>query len=697
MPRIYKPTMKPYTEMSLDLALSEIEAGESIRATAVKYNVSRSILMKRIAVKAGTAVLQARGRKPILSQTVEDCLGVCIRKMEQLGFGPTLEEMRQIVRDYVVKNEIETIWGEELPGKEWCAHFMKRQRLSLKKSGLMQIARMNVTSDPYVIYGFYDILKAEVDRLGIGNRPECFWNCDESGFPDDPSVCKSVGAIGAKTVRVTCGNNRSNTTVLAVCSAAGKAMDPLIIFKGAKMWNVWKGQAALPDTWYGHSENGWMTTPVFHEWFTRFVEVTKSTRPLLLLFDGHLTHMSIPTILLAMEENISLLKLPAHCTDTMQPLDVCVFSPLKRCYEAELTEHVASTGARDPLSKSMFVDMICKIWPKGMTEANIKSGFEATGIYPVNSWKYKIARLDSVKLKSYNWWKSNGSQLNAEGEPDFTGYLPSRRKEPRESFSEDGIRANSTRLDEAITSSPASGSASAANVSAIQPASISATGSSAPGSATATASATAGSATVSGVNAGIYKELQKQAPPGMRYVLTLEPADTEVSFEAIIKSRGKPSAKTAPAKRKKMSMHGQIITEPEFAEQLMQKAAEQKEKEKKKQEREEAKKKQMTKKKTTKKPVQKVKSKAKPAQFSSGSSSDSDVEFPEQKNPMIMKPVQFSSGISSDSDANSYDDNHVGDSDGPEECDEPRPSATGKTLTAMMKQCRASLDDHSGN
>ena len=284
--------------------------------------------------------------------------------------------------------------------------------------------------------------------------------------------------------------------------------------------------------------------------------------------------MSIPTVLLAMEENISLIKLPAHCTDTLQPLDVSVFSPLKRCYEVELTKHVYDTGAREPLSKSNFVDMICKIWPQGMTQAKVKSGFQATGIYPVNRWKYKTARLDSVKLKSYNWWKSNGSQLDAEGDPDFTGYLPSPQKERHgESFCEEGIGANSTRLDEAITLSQASASASAANVS----------GSAASQSETVSATSGSATATVSGVNASIYKEIQKQAPPGMRYVLTLEPAETEVSFEAIIKSRGKPSSKPAvPVKRKQMSMHGQIITEPEFAEQLQQNAAEKADKEKKK-------------------------------------------------------------------------------------------------------------------
>ena len=60
----------------------------------------------------------------------------------------------------------------------------------------MQLARQNVTSDPFVVYGYYDMLKKEVERLGIQVRPECFYNCDESGFPRDPSKCKYLGPIG---------------------------------------------------------------------------------------------------------------------------------------------------------------------------------------------------------------------------------------------------------------------------------------------------------------------------------------------------------------------------------------------------------------------------------------------------------------------------------------------------------------------
>ena len=50
--------------------------------------------------------------------------------------------------------------------------------------------------------------------------------------------------------------SQENITVLAVCSAAGIALDPLIIFKGKSMQSSWIGDQALPNTYYGKSENG---------------------------------------------------------------------------------------------------------------------------------------------------------------------------------------------------------------------------------------------------------------------------------------------------------------------------------------------------------------------------------------------------------------------------------------------------------
>ena len=62
----------------------------------------------------------------------------------------------------------------------------------------MQLARKNVTYDPFVMYEFYETLAKEVEHLGISDNPEAFYNCDESGFPADPSKCKYTGPIGKK-------------------------------------------------------------------------------------------------------------------------------------------------------------------------------------------------------------------------------------------------------------------------------------------------------------------------------------------------------------------------------------------------------------------------------------------------------------------------------------------------------------------
>ena len=117
----------------------------------------------------------------------------------------------------------------------------------------------------------------------------------------------------------------------------GEAMDSLIIFKGKNLQSTWLGKESLKDMYYGVSENSWITTSIFHDWFQRFV-CKVEVRPILLLFDGHLTHLSSATVELALAENINLVKLPVHCTDVLQLLDVLCFRTLKAHYERFLTE-----------------------------------------------------------------------------------------------------------------------------------------------------------------------------------------------------------------------------------------------------------------------------------------------------------------------------------------------------------------------
>ena len=74
-----------------------------------------------------------------------------------------------------------------------------------------------------------------------------------------------------------------------------------------------------------------MTTEVFAARCEQFTALVRE-RPLWLIFDGQLTHVSIEVTEKAMEEDVTILKLPLHVTDKLQPLDVACFGPLKRAW-----------------------------------------------------------------------------------------------------------------------------------------------------------------------------------------------------------------------------------------------------------------------------------------------------------------------------------------------------------------------------
>ena len=132
-----------------------------------------------------------------------------------------------------------------------------------------------------------------------------------------------------------------------------------------------------------------MDSEMFAEWFDIFIKMVKD-RPLLLLFDGHMTHITLPVIEKAMKERVIIVNFPPHVTDILQPLDVTCFGPLKRRWEQLLQERVNLFAAKSQLSKEDFVNQLCKIWKDGMRDSNIVNGFSSTGEGEQQCLKFKI-------------------------------------------------------------------------------------------------------------------------------------------------------------------------------------------------------------------------------------------------------------------------------------------------------------------
>lgn len=345
------------------------------------------------------------GRPTVINEVEEKELADCIAVLCKNGFSPSLDDIRIIVQDYVNANEVENPFINGKPGRRWMERFLAKNNLSLKRATLISKVRLDCTSNPFVIYDFYKTLSDVIsDEVLSANQ---IWNMDETGFCLDPKKSMSVAPKGQKALKRTEGCQRENITVLAVCSASGRVLDPLIINQGAYFQQCWKADNALPNTFYGHSHNGWMTSQVMIDWFEQFLELVQE-RPILLLFDGHLTHFSIDVVKKALDNQVILIKLPPHTTDLMQPLDVGMFSPLKKAWDKQLSEHTGFGGSKGTIRRADFVNMLCSIWKESMPGKNAISGFRATGMFPVEMTKYPRERFDIRLLNKFSAWSDAG-------------------------------------------------------------------------------------------------------------------------------------------------------------------------------------------------------------------------------------------------------------------------------------------------
>lgn len=136
---------------------------------------------------------------------------------------------------------------------------------------------------------------------------------------------------------------------------------PALFFRVKQLIQQWIGDSGTTpnQTIYCVNNSGWMTAKAFHEFFVKFIELTKDKRPILMILDGHVSHTDLETIKLAKDEHISIVLLPPHCTDELQPLDKVCFAPLKTYYDQALTlyEHTS----REPVSRAKYVQLLTSV------------------------------------------------------------------------------------------------------------------------------------------------------------------------------------------------------------------------------------------------------------------------------------------------------------------------------------------------
>ena len=116
-------------------------------------------MMMKIVDITATFVSSFQGHKTNLSSQIEKDIANFIEGMTALGFGPTMLEFQDLVKDFVEMKSTKTCFTDNRPEYDWVQSFLKCHKLRFKKGGQMQVARKNVTLDPFVVYGYYEIPK----------------------------------------------------------------------------------------------------------------------------------------------------------------------------------------------------------------------------------------------------------------------------------------------------------------------------------------------------------------------------------------------------------------------------------------------------------------------------------------------------------------------------------------------------------
>ena len=122
--------------------------------------------------------------------------------------------------------------------------------------------------------------------------------------------------------------------------------------------------------------------------------------PVLLIYDGHSSHIGIQVIKLVIKNKIHLLRSPSHTTHLLQPLDVGVYGPIRTAWVQILVEFSYSHIGK-ALTKEGFPALLKQILLRGFTGSNVIAGFKATGIVPFNSSCITVKSYKATSALSY--------------------------------------------------------------------------------------------------------------------------------------------------------------------------------------------------------------------------------------------------------------------------------------------------------
>ncbi|KAJ3459735.1 hypothetical protein MRS44_015808 [Fusarium solani] len=342
--------MPKYTETDIQNALQEVREGVAVRTAAGRHGVPESTLRGRISGSQSHTISHEHFQK--LSAEQEKHLAAWIIAQDDLGFAPSHAQ----VIDFA--GRIARLNGNEEPiGTHWMEGFLRRNEgVKTLRGQRLDSARFNGATIEN-IKGFFPHLAVPVIQ---DIQPENRHNMDEMGIMEGLGYNSLVLGRAEKNRTVVQNPGSTDwTTIIECISATGKALTPLVIYKGQTVQQSWFPEDPhfldfLKDWDFTCSQKGWTNNHIATLWLKKiFIPQTKPAKEgdkRLLIIDGHGSHITEEFMFECFWNDIYILYLIPHSSHVLQPLDLAVFGPLKQRYR-RLISSLSSIQAHTPIGK----------------------------------------------------------------------------------------------------------------------------------------------------------------------------------------------------------------------------------------------------------------------------------------------------------------------------------------------------------
>ncbi|XP_066930866.1 uncharacterized protein [Clytia hemisphaerica] len=386
---------------TMERALTEIRLGKKVKDIALKYKIPRSTLYDKIKDNHPKKV----GRPTVLSHDEEKALASMVELTCEWQVPMDRTDLRYFVQDYLNKKGVKLFRNENLPSMDWTERFIRDFKLKLRSVDNVKPNRSGLSLED--VNKFFINLEKELD----GVPPENIWNFDETNFTDDPGKKKVIVSKRRRRVERCMPHSKTSFSVMCCGNPKGEFMPPMIVYKSKCMWENWKKHGPRGAS-YTMSKNGWFEAQSFTKWFMDLAlpRLKELTGKKVIIGDNLGCHYTADVLIECRRHNIAFIPLIPNTTHISQPLDVAVFSPVKKFWRQSLEAWRRETRIKDDLQKTCFPAILRSTFIRIERELGtaLESGFRTCGIHPLDRTKIakkipsRVHVVDGFDLNIFN-------------------------------------------------------------------------------------------------------------------------------------------------------------------------------------------------------------------------------------------------------------------------------------------------------